>query len=161
MKLFFGLLILISGAVIYSCCTIMHGTTQDIAISSYPSEATVTLDGGMVLGKTPVITELSRKKDHIIKIELEGYMPYEIGLTGEVSGWVWGNIIFGGLIGLAVDAITGGLYVLTPEDVTAELKEIEKTKDTSDSRIEDSQIFITIVLHPDPSWKKIDQLVMQ
>jgi hypothetical protein len=34
---------------------------------------------------------------------------------------VWGNIVFGGIIGLAVDAITGGLYKLAPEQVSAQL----------------------------------------
>jgi hypothetical protein len=64
---------------------------------------------------------LTRKDNHIVRIELAGYKPYETTLTRKVSGWVWGNIVFGGLVGLAVDAIDGALYNLTPEQVSAAL----------------------------------------
>ena len=33
-----------------------------------------------------------------------------------------GNIVFGGFIGLAVDAISGGIYQLTPDQVLAEMR---------------------------------------
>jgi hypothetical protein len=33
------------------------------------------------------------------------------------SGWVWGNIAFGGLIGLGVDFISGGAYQLYPDNL--------------------------------------------
>jgi hypothetical protein len=38
---------------------------------------------------------------------------------------VWANLVFGGIPGLAVDAITGGLYKVAPEEVTATLKEAQ------------------------------------
>src|SRR5882724_5849028 len=99
------------------CASIMHGTSQDVGISSQPSGAEVTLDNAPA-GKTPVVTHMKRGDNHILKLELPGYAPYEATFTKSVSGWVWGNILFGGLIGLGVDAITGGLYNLTPEQLT-------------------------------------------
>ena len=108
---------------------------------------------GVELGQTPVIAELSRKEQHFVTIELDGYMPYETTLTKSVSGWVWGNILFGGLIGLAVDAISGGLYNLTPEQIEAELK-----AQLSDCTQCDDGLVIVAVLHPDPSWEKIGTL---
>jgi hypothetical protein len=39
-----------------------------------------------------------------------------------VSGWIWGNLAFGGLIGLAVDFGTGGGYQLSPESLSAPLQ---------------------------------------
>ena len=95
------------------CASIIHGTTQEIGITSIPIDAEVTVDGGTV-GRTPVIADLSRKNQHFVTIELDGYMPYETTITKSASGWVWGNIVFGGLIGLAVDAISGGFYTLSP-----------------------------------------------
>ena len=56
-----------------------------------------------------------------MKVEFPGYQPFEATVTRSVSGWVAGNILFGGLIGLSVDAISGGLYTLGPEQITATL----------------------------------------
>jgi hypothetical protein len=132
----------------------MHGTSQDIAVSSNPSNAKVTVDGNTV-GNTPLTTSLSRKDIHTVKIELDGYHPFESKIMKETSGWVWGNIIFGGLIGLAVDAITGGLYDLTPEQVQAEMREM---KNQTSFIKEKDKLFITVTLNPKPEWKKIGQL---
>src|SRR6266404_2478012 len=91
------------------CATIIHGTRQDVGISSTPTGASVSIDN-TENGKTPLIAKLTRKDNHIVKIELAGYQTFEATLTRSVSGWVWGNIAFGGLIGLAVDGISGGIY---------------------------------------------------
>ena len=98
----------------------MHGSKQDVGISSNPSGATVTINN-VQHGKTPVIAKLARDENHTVKIEQKGYQTYDAVLTKSVSGWVWGNILFGGLIGLAVDAISGGIYYLLPEQVNATL----------------------------------------
>lgn len=102
------------------CGTIIHGTTQQIAITSVPTGAAVMVDT-TAYGDTPVTVELRRKDRHIIRIMLEGYQPFELVTRRSTSGWVWGNIIFGGLIGLVVDASTGGMYKLSPEQVEATL----------------------------------------
>jgi len=134
------------------CATIMQGTKQNVGISSNPSGAKVTING-QTFGNTPLTVELSRKDNHIIKIELEGFLPYETTLTRKVSGWVAGNIIFGGLIGLAIDAITGGMYKLTPEQIQAELK-----KSDMSINLGEDKLYITFTLTPDPGWEKIGQL---
>src|SRR5689334_739562 len=85
------------------CATIIHGTKQEVGISSSPTGATVMIDNNDV-GVTPVVSKLSRKQNHVVKIQLAGYQPFETTLTHSVSGWVWGNLAFGGLIGLVVDA---------------------------------------------------------
>jgi len=103
-----------------ACATIMHGSRQDVSIASVPSGASVTING-QERGKTPVAVELPRKDKHLLKIELPGYLPFESYLVRRVSGWVWGNLVFGGIPGLAIDAITGGLYNVKPEEVTATL----------------------------------------
>lgn len=108
------------------CATIMHGTSQEISISSVPSGAEVIVNG-QTHGLTPVVADLKRKDQHLIQIQLDGYQPFEIRLVRRTSGWVWGNIVFGGLIGLAVDAITGGLYKISPDEVRAELSKSGQT----------------------------------
>jgi len=136
-----------------SCATIMHGTSQKIGVSSNPTGAKVTVDN-KDMGVTPIFANLSRGDNHIVKIQLEGYQIAELTVTKKVSGWVWGNVLFGGLIGLAVDAISGGLYVLTPEQINAELK-----KSDIDIAVSDNCLFIITVLSPDQKWQKVGLLI--
>lgn len=143
-------LFLLLSSMLVSCATIMHGTHQSIGISSNPTNASLWLDRNYV-GNTPLIIEMSRKDNHLLRIELEGYQPYEVTFTKEVSGWVFGNIVFGGVIGLAVDAISGGLYRLTPDQIQAEMRAF--TCGPQDS-------YIGVVLKADPSWEKIGQLAL-
>lgn len=135
-----------------SCGTIIHGSKQDVSISSNPSSASVTIDN-QEIGKTPLTTNLSRKDHHMVKIELAGYLPYETKLTRKVDGWIAGNIIFGGLIGLAVDAITGGMYKLTPDQIQAELR----NNTVSVKQLKNS-MYIAVVLKPKEEWQKVGQL---
>lgn len=140
-------------ASLTSCATIIHGTRQSIGIASNPTNASVWVDKNYA-GTTPMIVEMSRKDNHIVMIELDGFQPYEVIFSRQISGWALGNVVFGGVIGLAVDAISGGLYMLTPDQVQAELRanQMAYSKKSKDS-------YITIVLKPDPSWKKIGNLV--
>lgn len=135
------------------CATIMHGTRQSVGISSNPSNANVWVDRTYV-GTSPLIVDMTRKDNHIVTIHIEGYQPYEAVFTRQLSGWALGNIIFGGVIGLAVDAISGGLYRLTPEQIQLEMQtnQMVYTKNSGES-----QIFV--VLEPNPSWEKIGNLV--
>ncbi|HLQ11884.1 MAG TPA: PEGA domain-containing protein [Steroidobacteraceae bacterium] len=136
-----------------ACASIMHGTHQDVGISSSPSGAQVSVDG-QITGKTPIVSNLTRKDNHIIHLELAGYKPYDTTVTRSVSGWVWGNIVFGGLIGLAVDAINGGLYKLTPEQVSGTLIS-SGAAGIAPSR---DGLYVTVVLSPQPGWQKVGQL---
>jgi hypothetical protein len=70
------------------------------------------------------------------------------------SGWVWGNIVFGGLIGLVVDASTGAMYKLTPEQVHAQFQVAGAGQEAAygaahgaaQARLEDDQVYIFITL---------------
>lgn len=106
--------------VLAACGTIVNGSSQPIAINSTPTAARITVNG-VEMGNTPMTLNLARKQQHAINLQLPGYDPYSINLTRSMSGWVWGNVIFGGLIGLAVDAGTGGLYKLSPDQVNTTL----------------------------------------
>ena len=139
-------------SLLTACGSIMHGGSQDIGISSSPTNAEVSIDG-LTKGHTPVIANLSRKDNHIVRLTLAGYAPAELTLTRGVSGWVWGNLVFGGLIGLGVDAISGGLYKLTPEQLNGAL-----AKESASIRTDEDGIYVVLVEKADPSWMKIGQL---
>lgn len=151
-----GISLLLAGMVGTSgCATIIHGTTQQVSISSAPSRAAVAVNG-RALGQTPVLADLARKDTHTIQVTLEGYQPYEITLVRNVSGWVWGNIVFGGIIGLAVDAISGGLYRLSPEQVMAELRSAVGAADAVRAVPPGGDLlYLTVVLRPDPTWERV------
>ena len=153
-----SILVAASIAALTGCATIMHGTSQDIGLQSSPTNAKVLVDG-LPMGNTPVVAKLSRKDNHIVKMNLDGYQPFEATLTRGTSGWVWGNIVFGGLIGLAVDAMSGGLYNLTPNQISGQLSGgvIPQGKPPT-AMITKDGIFITVVMHADPAWKRIGSL---
>jgi len=144
--------LILTALTLIGCATIMHGTSQDIGITSQPIGATVTIDN-MSYGQTPVIAKLSRKDNHTVNLDLKGYQPFAATITRSTSGWVWGNILFGGLIGLAVDAISGGLYKLQPEQIEAQM-----VGKSMGGALKGSDIIITFVLEPDPSWEKVGNL---
>ncbi len=141
-----------ASALVAACATIMHGSSQQVGINSQPAGATVVVDSQTV-GMTPVVAKLARKRTHRISVTLAGYQPYEMVTTRKTSGWVWGNILFGGLIGLIVDASTGGLYDVRPEQVNAQLA---RTGGMGEAR--DGTIYVFLVREVDPSWVKIGQL---
>ena len=141
------------GPILNGCATIMSGSEQKIGFSSTPTGAEVTVDG-KVLGNTPLTENLSTKDTHTVKMFLAGYYPYEMTLTKKTNGWVWGNILFGGLFGLGIDAITGSIYKLTPEQVNADLK----VKGLSSTSMVNKTLYITATLSPDKSWEKIGNL---
>ncbi|HET7565088.1 MAG TPA: PEGA domain-containing protein [Gemmatimonadaceae bacterium] len=137
------------------CGTIIHGSSQSIGLSSTPTDARVWVDK-QELGKTPMIATLSRKDNHVIRMELAGYQPFEATITRSVSGWVVGNLVFGGLVGLAVDAISGGLYKLTPDQVAGQL-----AKQSASVERVGNGLYVTVVLQPDPSWERVGRLQRQ
>lgn len=133
--------------VLTGCATVISGRTQEIGVSSSPSGAKVFVNG-QEKGITPIALKLSRKDKHVIKIQLEGYKPYEVVLVRKINGWVLGNILIGGLIGLAVDAITGAIYKLEPDNISVKLERDEG----------EPVVFIKVVLESDPSWTKVGQM---
>ncbi len=136
------------------CATVLQGKHDQIGIASQPTGAEVIVDN-QVYGKTPVTVELKRKDKHNITINVEGYEPYEFTITRKTNGFVFGNVLFGpfGLIGLAVDAITGGMYSLKPDQVHAELQ-------TGAPTVALTEGMLHVILTPkvDPAWVKVGQM---
>lgn len=137
---------------ITGCATIINGSKQDVGISSSPTGAKVTINN-QDIGKTPYVASLKRKDNHTISIEMEGYQTYETKLTRKTSGWIAGNIVLGGLIGLAVDAITGSMYKLSPDQIESTLQ-----RDGVTTSLKDDMIFFSVVLQPEQGWEKIGTL---
>lgn len=141
----------VASGVIAGCATIMHGRSQEIAVASQPTGAKITIDS-TVVGVTPVTVRLARKRVHTIVIALEGYQPFAITTIRHTSGWVWGNVVFGGLIGLAVDAIGGGLYAISPEQVNGQLVRVGAR-----ARVENGELYVFLVPRAEVGWERVGQ----
>ncbi len=106
-----------------NCASIIHGTTQDIAVNSNPDGVKVIVKG-VHMATTPAVIELKRKESTILRFEKEGYNSVEVILKRTTDGWVWGNILLGGIIGFIVDFSNGAAYKLSPEDINVELRKL-------------------------------------
>lgn len=100
-----------------SCCSVVNGRTQSVAFKSTPG-ARLYVDG-QDRGNTPQEVELERKKTYDIRLVAPGYEPYHTTLRGSRSGWRFGNILWGGMLGWMYDFETGAAYVF--DDVDAKL----------------------------------------
>ena len=116
------LLLLLSAA---GCATAIHGRKQEVDFSSDPSGATVLVDGVNV-GTTPTSAMLVRRDSHSVRIEKQGYVPYEASL-GSTSEDRWNAevapaAIFPPLLVLPVaDYWLGGTSQIVPGKVSAHL----------------------------------------
>lgn len=134
-----------------SCATIVSGSKQNVRFSSNPSTATIFIDE-VEVGKTPFEIKLARKSEHSVMIKLAGYQTYETKLTKKFNAWYIGNILFGGLIGIIIDPITGAMYNLSPDQVNAQMNKGTAFKSNG------KDIYVAVALNIDPSWKKVGQL---
>ena len=141
-----------AGLLFQSCTTLVNSPKQTIKFSSYPSEATVTINDKFY-GVTPLKASLKRNGKHFIKIELEGYQSYKVVLLKRFDNLFWGNILVGGLPGMIVDVVTGSMYQLTPNHVHAQFK-----SETGSKYKTENDIFIGLTLQPDSSWRKTEEL---
>ncbi|MFZ9839772.1 MAG: PEGA domain-containing protein [Opitutaceae bacterium] len=109
------------------CATIVKGTTQEVPVSSEPAGARVSVDGSAA-GTTPTTVTLSRKANHMVTIEKDGYQLESVAITKSMGGAVAGNIIAGGLVGWGVDAVSGAQYNLNPTTVNVRLQPVAEAR---------------------------------
>ena len=106
----------------YGCGTITQGTRQSIPVQSSPNTVSIDVGGGSYT--TPTTLNLERKNEYILKFSKEGYESTQIQITKHLSG---GYLVFDillGLVGVIIDAATGGWYNLKPESVMVSLSKI-------------------------------------
>lgn len=150
---YFILIVFISAGI--GCATIIHGSKQNVAIVSEPRKASIYIDEKSV-GVTPFLARVARNRTHFIRIEMEGFQTYETVLKRKLDGWIFGNILIGGIIGIAIDAASGSMYTLSPKDVTVQLNASSATNYSTKEGV-----YFSVTLKPDPAWQKIGQLEMR
>lgn len=134
MKLFhiiclLGICIKLSG-----CASIVGSTSETIAINSNAENAIVTIknkkNATVFKGQIPTSVTLKKKsgffsgEKYTISSEQNEYFPYVKTLDTTISPWYFGNILFGGLIGLLiVDPATGAMWTFKDDNIFIPMEE--------------------------------------
>ncbi len=112
-----------------SCATITRGNHDKLSVLSEPSGANVTLSSGEK-GVTPTKFVKSRWDNFMVTVSKPGYIPQSVKVESKVSATggtaMAGNVVVGGLIGIAVDAVSGAYNSLYPNPVSVHLVAAEE-----------------------------------
>lgn len=123
-------LISIAVCLLNGCATIFNWDDEGvIRLDSSIDDTKVSIyNRGVLIDqvKTPCDYEVEadagffRKASYNFIFEKEGYYKQSHQRVGRFSGWYWGNIVFGGAIGmLIVDPLTGSEYCIDTKPINA------------------------------------------
>lgn len=112
------------------CASIVGSKLHTVTFDTDPSPASLTIkdETGAVLynGLSPHTMVVRggagyfQKAEYIMSAKTEGHKASARTVLPSISGWYWGNIVFGGLIGwFIVDPLTGAMYTLDNRYVLA------------------------------------------
>ena len=116
---------------LHGCASIVGESEYPVAVLSAPEGASFEIRNrsGQIVhtGNAPSTVTLKSGKGYFsgqtytLLFKKDGYSDRTVTLDSDISGWYWGNILFGGLIGmLIVDPATGAMYKL-PESISADM----------------------------------------
>lgn len=108
-----------------ACATVTRGPNTAFEVNSTPSGATVSTSNGHQCPSTPCSIKMPRRSDFTVTVAKAGYRPATASVTNKMSGEggiaMAGNVIVGGVPGLAIDAISGSTLDLTPNPLNVTL----------------------------------------
>lgn len=115
MKKVLILLAAASGVGLGGCATIVEGNDQVVHFDTEPSGATCSISRsgeGLLYPsfKTPTSLNIEKDKDQlVVSCKKDGCREKVFHTNSNFEGWTLGNLVFGGIIGLGVDAASGAL----------------------------------------------------
>ncbi len=124
-----GAALVVAAGLMTGCASVVGDTKYDVRVTSTPPDASfevVNKDGDIVqTGSTPSTVTLKSGRGYFkgqtydLKFKKSGYADKVVTLDSSLSGWYWGNLLIGGVIGmLVVDPLTGAMYKLPEEGST-------------------------------------------
>lgn len=120
---------LVAAGALGGCATLTRGTTDEVRVEVDPPTAIITSSIGQSCQGIPCRMQVPRKTEFQVTASLTGYHPESVQVTSTVApGGVVGlagNAIIGGLIGVGVDAISGATLNHTPNPVIMALRPID------------------------------------
>ena len=135
-KLFLLICFSISIAVLTGCASIVSRSEYPVVITTNAHRATVVVrepSSGIVLGKgpTPFYTKLKagagffESAYYLCEVIDDKNKKQVRSINSRLDSWFLGNFILGGVIGMAVDGITGAMFKLD-EHVYVHFSEYDK-----------------------------------
>jgi len=104
--------------VLSDCATIVKGTTQSISIKTPPIDGAkctlVNTEGTWFLTSPGSVVVHKTKNDLHVDCVKDGYENASTTIAPEFKTTTLGNVIAGGLVGVAVDAASGANYEYPP-----------------------------------------------
>ena len=122
-----------------SCATLFRGASENITFSSDPEGAEIFIDG-FSEGKTPATIIVDKSVDGVVRYQKKGYETKEFKLKRKFDNIAFLN--FFGLIGWAVDYVTGALYEIPTTNYDYELEKLEESEDTDKDTSSDKEVIL-------------------
>ncbi len=119
-------LVAIGSFAMSGCATVMHGANQKFIVESDPAGATVTFSNGATC-VTPCKIELPRRYDFRTDLKLDGYRPVYVLVRSKAGGATFGNLLLGGMVGVAIDSSNGANKQLSPNPLKVRLTPVGQT----------------------------------
>lgn len=114
-----------------NCATVTRGTTSQVQIVSEPAEAEARTSLGHTC-TTPCTIEVSRKSEFSVVVKKDGYadatVPVQTRVAGSGAAGFVGNVLLGGVVGMAADAATGATLEHYPNPVNVTLEAVSPTR---------------------------------
>lgn len=109
-----------------SCATMTTSRSHHVPIDSVPHGAIVSYNGANV-GVTPC-TVTMRSKCTVLVLKRDGYHDQFVQIGTSTNGWIFGNLLLGGVAGLAVDGISGAGSKISEEPCWVELTPLSEPR---------------------------------
>ena len=95
-----------------SCATLFTKSSQEVTFKGIPGTAIIDKDRNTPIaevGSNGFATANVRKKlkSKNLTAQKDGYQTADYTLDTKIQGWFWGNLVLGGIPGMAIDAATG------------------------------------------------------
>lgn len=136
-------------SVVSGCASITGSKNQPVSVQTHhngnpiqDASCTLTNDKGTWFVKTPGSTTIQKSgQDLVVTCNKDGVPAGSTAVVSSANGGAWGNILFGGFIGYAIDASTGAAFDY-PTSMTVHMGQVlklEPPKQNPDGSVATSQ----------------------
>lgn len=140
-KITLALAMTLSTSLLTGCCSLVDGKTQTVSIdTNAPAKYIVKNEDGETVanGVAPAVISLKRgDAPYSVEMQRTEESPKAQGVIKDnMNGYLWGNLLFGGIIGTTIDFVSGAAYDLDP---SVRIETIEDGKHYTPSAAVNSQ----------------------